>query len=99
MVLKTELIEKTRNAASARLELESAQVRNRQLETHNTELEMKIQTLNDTLIGLNEQIESYQSETLDLEAECEAKWESRVNSLTADLSALTGKGSPRRISK
>jgi predicted nucleic acid-binding Zn-ribbon protein len=85
MILKDDFSQKERIVAS----LNTGQDRNRQLESQNAELEMKIQKLNDSLIGLNEQIESYQSEALDLKAESEAKWESRVNLLTDELNALT----------
>jgi chromosome segregation ATPase len=86
--LRAEVAEKEELASRAQFELEEAQMRNQELQTRNTELEMILEKLNESILTMEEKLASYSNETLDLEAECEAKWEARMNTLTTECLAL-----------
>jgi chromosome segregation ATPase len=78
---KEELMVKARSA------LEDAGERRRELEQKNTELEVVIQQLNESIGALDERLLAAENEYQEREAQCEAMWEGRVAELTAQLTA------------
>jgi prefoldin subunit 5 len=72
-----------------RSDLDKAREQRKFLEQKNTELEVVIQQLNESIGTLDERILAVEKEYQNREVECETAWKDRVNELTAQIKRIT----------